>query len=96
MKAKRPKRNTPENVERVAAAFLEELTGWFLEDDVVATPDHIANGNDHYDANMAMDAALRKCGFNPFSRSGGMSQDTTDLFNNAWTRAVEMAKEKAA
>lgn len=85
------KYHTSENVERVGARFLKVLTSWFKSDGKTPTPDMIEHGNDYYDANMAMDAALRQCGIDPF-KGGDLTADMTDLFNAAWARAVEMAK----
>ena len=88
--------NTPGNREHIAAAFLKELTSWFAEAGIKATAEHIKNGNDYYDANMAMDAAFNNCGFDTFDSNGQMTQETCELFDSAWDRAVEMAQEKEA
>ncbi len=82
------KQNTAENVERVGRAFHKELTEWFKDDGVNPTPEHIENSNDYYDANMAMDAAFRSCGLVP----DVSTDDSTDLWNAAWERAIAIAK----
>lgn len=92
--------DTLENKEKVARAFLKELRAWFVCDGVHnPTPDQIENGNDYYDANMAMDAAMRTCGVLPTDPDESIpleDESFVDLFNGAWERAVEIATVEAA
>lgn len=92
--------NTPENIDQIAKEFINELKEWLRRDHRTAmnnkkiTPKFVREANDYYDANMAMGAAFKHCGFDPFDSDGGMNGDATDLWNAAWDRAVKMAGEK--
>lgn len=98
-------KNTPENVATVAKEFNKILLRWYKAHGAYSedrservevknlTARLVSEANDHFDANMAMDEAMRKNGLDPFDDSdGGMSQDATDLFNNAWDEAVKIAE----
>lgn len=88
------KKNTTENREKIAREFLRILVTWIAEEGSKQrlTKDFVQNANDHYDANMAMDEAFRNCGLSTFD-NGEMSDDTMDLWNSAWSRAVELAEQ---
>ena len=87
-------KNTPDNREKVAAEFLRILKLWFSLAD---KPLNVANANDYFDANMAMDAAFTACGLETFDQpipgqdDFTMSEESMALFNDAWTRAIELA-----
>ena len=91
MIVKRKKYHSITNVERVAVEFRKVLQRWFASK---GKPVDILNANDHFDANMAMDEALKKCGIPPFNRQGEMTQDVCDLWNAAWNRAAVLNGEK--
>lgn len=85
--------NTAENQEKVARKFIEVLERW--EGDKV-TSDFVRDANDHYDANMAMDEALRFHGFEAFKDCPVLEdrvadEDVLALFDASWTRAIAIA-----
>jgi len=94
--------HTPANVEKVATEFLLELAEWMRLDErpeiqtMNMTPDFVRNANDYYDANMAMDAAFKRCGLVALEDGPDscMSSDVADLWNEAWERAAKMCGMK--
>jgi hypothetical protein len=95
--------NTPENREKVAKEFLRILGTWFAKGDPRGlgrdypkklTPEVVANANDYYDANMAMDEAFRNLKI-PLFVKGVIPDDSSELFNTSWNRAIELAKVAA-
>jgi len=83
--------NTPENVERVAVAFLNVMRRWFK---TKHKPVDILNANDHFDANMAMDEAFTACGLKALPDEGQMTQEACDLWNAAWDRTAILNGEQ--
>lgn len=73
--------------EKIAADFIRvlETSEWFGR---TITATEVREANDHFDANMAMDAAFRNNGINPLPDDEQMSQEATDLWNAAWDRAI--------
>jgi hypothetical protein len=91
---------TDERIDKVAAAFIAVLRQWLSEDTREKTKSitfdaaFVANANDYFDANMAMDEAFTKCGLHAIHpETGIMSDEMSDLFNNAWNRAILMVQE---
>ncbi len=90
--------HTPEVIEKIARAFIAELTSWVKNDNrshmkkQKIDREFVENANDFYDANMAMDAAFKKCGFDTFA-SGKMTSQSMDVFNDAWEKAITIVSE---
>lgn len=85
-------------VDAIAFAFTRGLASALVDDtrphmkEQGITAEFVENANDYYDANMIMDAAFKECGLSIFNADGVILEDMAVLFNDAWARAVELAR----
>lgn len=95
-------------VQRVGDAFAAVLKGWLSRADfremrernAAETDASVCHSHDHCDANMAMDEALRGCGFAAMLDAGDLAskEENAHLWNSAWdyAKAAHLTAKAAA